>query len=518
MGIALLIVLLITAVFGISMIFLKKSFLLKGKALEEDNKIEEALEVYKSGLVAEPNNPDLHTQVGNIHFLQKKYPLAINSFKKILSIDNFSDSFHKLNIQKKIAVAQYRLKNYEEAFVSLQEITKAHQNEPEIYYLQGIICLKGQAIPEARNFLEKSFSLNKRDFKTIFSLAVTYALEKDYDSAIKMFRIGEEMQTTTNLPTLLIGLTSYIAGQYTLSEKKLKEIISNKINSVEHIYQARRALALIYAQQSDFRRANSRFKSLLEYTWENNREDLALKTLNDIGYNQLGTDKTELAAESWKDLIPHSNLFPDIHKRITLVSADSNLNDKDRESELNDLFGNWIETAITTNTIWKIAALKEKEDFNITALLKEMNIAHPQIDMHPNTIDAAVFSAYKTSAPEQFRAISDRIIKGLGFQIKEKLERSDYGKGLSEGLNYRAIPLIGKPEETLIKIRRNDEGKLGDMPLHELLEDMEKLGCTRSVFISTGELTPGAKTFARKNEHIEVHTGKDLQNILKQIK
>jgi len=519
MVIILLIILLISASFGISTLFLKKSFLLKGQTLESENRIEEALEMYKSGLVSEPNNPELHTHIGNIHFNRKKYQLAINSYKKVLEIDDFLDSSHKLSLQKKISVAQYRIKDFTSAFVTLQEITKQNKNEPEVYYLQGIICLKGKAIPEARNFLEKSYSLNKRDFKTVFSLAVTYSLEHDYDSSIKMFRIGEEMQTRTKLPTLLIGINAYLAGQYTLAEKKLKQTIGNKINTVEQIYQARRTLALLYIQQSDFRRANSRLKSLLEYTWENNREDLALKTLDDIGYNYIGMDNHGLAAESWKDLLPHENLFPQIRERIDLVTTITNSDNekKQKESELNELFGNWIENAVTTKTIWDLAELKEK-DFNISSLLQEMDIVHPGLNMNPNKIDEAVFSAYKTSAPEQFRAISDRIIKGLGFQIKEKIRGDEHSKGLSEGLNYRAIPLVGKPEETLIKIRRNDEGKLGDMPLHELLEDMEKLRCTRSVFISTGELTPGAKTFARKNDKIEVHAGKDLQNILTQIK
>lgn len=184
----------------------------QGVSLIQEGHYKEGIKKLKS-ILDDREGPEYHYNIGYIRSIQKRYPEAIDAFKKATELDrlfakayeamgrayramgrdDLADShmhhaaqiylerdhdghaedilqemlaigYESLNVFNSLGIIYRKRGDHEKAMQHYAKALKIHPDEPNIYYNMGRICLDTKEVEKARHFFEKAI-LFKKDFK-----------------------------------------------------------------------------------------------------------------------------------------------------------------------------------------------------------------------------------------------------------------------------------------------------------------------------------------------------------------
>ena len=149
--------------------------------MKNPKRVKEAVECFKKVLQKEPNDPNTFFNLGIIYLNGKAYETAVKCFKKAYNLNNYDilSLFYEGN-------AYQQMRDFEKA----REIyAKVLENSPEYswaYYNIAQMDFKEQNIQGAILNLEKTISINPKDFEASKLLIRIYIKQKDFQNAQKL--------------------------------------------------------------------------------------------------------------------------------------------------------------------------------------------------------------------------------------------------------------------------------------------------------------------------------------------
>ncbi|TYT73583.1 tetratricopeptide repeat protein [Desulfobotulus mexicanus] len=184
----------------------------KGTALIDAGKNEEGIKELKS-VLDQKEGPEYHYNIGYIRSIQKKYPEAIDAFKKATQMDrlfakayeamarayiamgreDLADTYmhhaaqiymereqdghaedilkemlelgyESLNVFNSLGIIYRKRGDHKKSMAHYTKALKIHPNEPNIYYNMGRICMDMKDMEKARILFERAVTI-KKDFK-----------------------------------------------------------------------------------------------------------------------------------------------------------------------------------------------------------------------------------------------------------------------------------------------------------------------------------------------------------------
>lgn len=160
-----------------------KAYVLLGKVLFELNELDEAILKFKSAIKINHNYSDAYIEWGNCLFTNKKYNEAIIKYNKALSQEPGKHSLYK-----SIAIAYYKVKNYEEAEKYLEALVKHNGDIDALFMLAEAKKALGKT-DEAIEYFNALTNQKKYEFNARSSLAELYTKEGQLSKAVVEYKL-----------------------------------------------------------------------------------------------------------------------------------------------------------------------------------------------------------------------------------------------------------------------------------------------------------------------------------------
>jgi protein O-GlcNAc transferase len=145
--------------------------------------LQQAENIYKEILIAEPNNFYALHYLGILNYQLKNYEFAIDYIKKALQINpTVADAYYNLgNIYKDCG-------QLDEAIINFQKSLELNPNNSDAYNNEGIIYKYDKKLDEAMSCFQKAIQLNPNNAIAHYNLGVIFQERKQFDNAVSCFQ------------------------------------------------------------------------------------------------------------------------------------------------------------------------------------------------------------------------------------------------------------------------------------------------------------------------------------------
>jgi tetratricopeptide (TPR) repeat protein len=185
---------------------------LKGKVLENNGQIDDAIASYEKFLQYRSNQPEVWRRLAQLHQKQERYEQASLYLKRTLQL--LSDS---LNLYLQLAEVQYRMKSYQAALNSLNLYRKRVENPVTNYWKwTGIVLSATGQYSQAIEALNRAMHEGINDAETVKALGIALFDAGKDEEAISLF--NEKLPNWQSDPQIRVMRATYFAKRAKLMQ------------------------------------------------------------------------------------------------------------------------------------------------------------------------------------------------------------------------------------------------------------------------------------------------------------
>jgi len=164
----------------VKLILIPKSPLIKGDALYQQKKYDEALKEYQTVLAENQDLYQVYDKIGLCYYRLNDMENAIEAFKLMLEKEPLSrDTLINLS------AIYFENGNLEEGMKYFQQLDEKSLQDPSIFYNIGILLFKNRQMDMAVDYLEKCLAVDPRYINGYYQLALVYLNKGDLEEAKK---------------------------------------------------------------------------------------------------------------------------------------------------------------------------------------------------------------------------------------------------------------------------------------------------------------------------------------------
>jgi|GEM_PF-2095549 len=295
----------------------------EGKEAFENDDLERANQLLHQALELDPENANLHVDLGNLFFTMKKIFKAREHYQKASELK--PDSHRPWHGMGRI---EKELGNVNQA---IQYFEKVLSLEPETYVSLnslGYCYLHLHEYEKAETYYLKAIKIRPKDFMAIYSLARFYSQTQRWDKAVEILNSFSKPGAKHRKEALIILVDSYIQLKKNQEALSLwSELFSKAINDEEKA-EFLRIKGIIHSTQNDFENSSQCYSEATKFQpyradyWTSLLWELA--QIPDKKRVQLHGDKAKLLHPEESHLFFHlgaiDNYFDDVENAIVNMS------------------------------------------------------------------------------------------------------------------------------------------------------------------------------------------------------
>lgn len=160
---------------------------------------EKAIQTFKDAINRNPGRDDIHIKLGNLFFGLERYGDAEQEYEEAVKIDKNGANLFSLG------QSQLKLKSYQSAENSFQEIIRLHPESGNGYYGLGLVSKDQELYDEAITHFKKAVELKKDFLDGYAELGYSYADSGQIEKAEELVKFLEDERSS-----LAGTLSSYI--------------------------------------------------------------------------------------------------------------------------------------------------------------------------------------------------------------------------------------------------------------------------------------------------------------------
>lgn len=157
-----------------------KSPLIKGDALYQQKKYDEALEEYQRVLAENQDLYQVYDKIGLCYYRQNDLENAIKSFNLMLEKEPQSQ-----DTLTNLSAIYFEKGDLEQGMKYFKQLDEKSLKDPSIFYNIGILLFKNRKIDMAIDYLEKCIAVDPMYVNGYYQLALTYLNKGDLEEAKK---------------------------------------------------------------------------------------------------------------------------------------------------------------------------------------------------------------------------------------------------------------------------------------------------------------------------------------------
>ncbi len=520
----------------------------RGLRFLTEGNIDEAILEFTRAVEKDENNYEAHYRLAQLYKQKGVLIKAEEHFRKILEIGRFNEEINKLAILQEVGKIQFELKRLQEAFFTFKEILMVFPHDFTANYYLGLLHAGQLDYQRAIEYFTQAANSRPTDLKTFVNLGLCYVQIEDFNKAIASFEQALKLAPNNDDLNYYIGIALYMAGTYKrVPEYLLKVIQTTKDN--EWKYMSFRLLIRSFFMEKKEDKVNEFLDSAIEFAKSNSLSDEYKQLLFDYGMMNILFGNYDIARSKLKllkgidpyntdvdELIEYVEwlLNPDAREEteeeieldLTPAAAAYLKHTHPEEEEIHDskkakfetVFNRikemWEDSFLNENYLWLIGGLTSTKRFNIEILDGQDKLDNIK-DEASKITSANVVKEFLKVDRKKFIDISRKLVLRLGYNIiKENLrpDLADFVEG--DGVDFVAKEIGGAGVITLIQVRRWDQGKVGEIPLRNLTQQMYEAKAKKGVFICPAQFTEGAQKFVESNGNIVVYSLNELPKLL----
>ncbi len=187
---------------------LAKYAIIKAASYMQDGKNDEAIREFRKALAFDPQNTDVHTNMGNIYMAQGKTYEAIKSYKEVVRLQ---PNYAKAHVN--LGNAYLQDKQYSLSEAEFKTAARLDPRDPLADYTLGLQYTNTNRLPEAETQLKKVATIAPKDGNVYYSLGVLYNKQGKADQAIANLEKALRLKPNFPAANYELGVAYESAGQ-----------------------------------------------------------------------------------------------------------------------------------------------------------------------------------------------------------------------------------------------------------------------------------------------------------------
>jgi tetratricopeptide (TPR) repeat protein len=159
------------------------------KAYLQLNKIEKAVEAYKTSIRLNPYRDDIHIDLGNLYFAEKRYSEAKDEYQEAVRLNPDANNYFALG------QAFLELKKYDNAEDQFKKVRRLDPDKPDGNYGLGLVYSKQERYEDAIDHFKEAVKLQKDFYYAYAEMGYAYADLGQIDKAREQEEFLEDKDT-----------------------------------------------------------------------------------------------------------------------------------------------------------------------------------------------------------------------------------------------------------------------------------------------------------------------------------
>ena len=273
-----------------------ESYLQKAQLLEKENRVKDAIAIYRAAIEVYPRHFRLHYELGQLLTKSQSFPAAIKHYQQAISLNPqwFKPYYDLGQIAKQENDLELAINYYQQAI-------KLKSNDPWSYFNLGNIYCKLNKLELAASFYQQAITHHyfAKSFYFYLALGNVYLQQNKIDLAIDCYQQSIKINPQAIEPQLQLGLAYGKQSSWHQAIDSYNQVI--KINSDCHL--AWFGLGEIFSQQN-----------LLEYAIANYRQALKIKPNDVKTFHKLQTCLAKKSPEKYPEYQTYQLALSDSRK------------------------------------------------------------------------------------------------------------------------------------------------------------------------------------------------------------
>ncbi|MDH5680414.1 MAG: hypothetical protein OEZ36_02415, partial [Spirochaetota bacterium] len=174
---------------------MKSKVVEKGKELEKEGKLEEAVNEYEKALSNE-SDEEVLWRLANVHEKMGKINPAIFRLKEIVKRRMYTDDVTEYKVLIKLGILLFKKNKDEESFETFLKLYKGHKQDPLILQYLIVISLGQRRCDVASALLKDLLKVDDSEPNTFFLLGICFYEREEYNQAKLMFEEASRRSET----------------------------------------------------------------------------------------------------------------------------------------------------------------------------------------------------------------------------------------------------------------------------------------------------------------------------------
>ncbi len=487
--------------------YFRPSALAQAIEMEREGLLDKAVEFYNEELSQNPENIGARLSLANIMLKKKYLDAAQKELELILKITNnkpfeneltvymelakiYEGAFKKdseymtllkiYSLDSSIEVVNLKLADYcignelfDRSLIYLSNVLETKSAHSEALYNKGMVLIESDRFDEGLEILEALIKVDSQYTSAYEVLGYIY-MKKDSNKAIKYFRIVK-------------GLS--------------KELYVRANSSV--------MLSYLYSINKNWKKVVMEVESHLAFIKSFNVE-LSSDIYFVLGVGSYFMNNDVKAEEYWRELVKINFKFMDIYEIFQL---------RKHSKEGDILIMDFWHDHFGTKTYRKVTdSLATNHLSNMTRLDNEFRNWLALRGEEGSGLDGGKLKKSKTVINNhielsqipiaEFKDTMDSFVNKIGYSVESLLESKD---------GFDAIIVKDMKSVQTLFMGRNWTGIIGEIPVKQMIADMNKMDYRKGIMVVCGEYSDSTKKLAEEN-NVKLVSKDSLDRILKQMK
>ena len=209
-----------------------------GVIASQNGELTESIEKFAAAAGWKPDFPGLDRNWGIVSFRAGQFDKAILPLSRQVK----ADPQDKL-ARRMLGTSYYFTKNPKQAVETLKPIETAIISEPELAYFYGISLIQLERNHEAIPIFSRLAEISQKNAEALFYAAQGFMIARDYERAIKEFRVAAALAPQTPKINFFIGQSLIRLNRFDEAEKSFRQEL--RINPVDESSKYHLAFTLI---------------------------------------------------------------------------------------------------------------------------------------------------------------------------------------------------------------------------------------------------------------------------------
>lgn len=484
----------------------KTSSLQKAEKLKNAGNYDDAIEIYNNLILKDQFNPVYHALLADVYYETNNLKRAIVEYEIALKNEKDLTVEEIRNINKRMGIAYFKIKNYPKAFLSLFNSYLSSQNQPEVCMYIGLVYASQRKWDKALEYFSKSENMDPRNYEIHYYLGIVAAVMNKKDLAIREFTFAKKYKTNNYYLDIYIGALLRENRDYMNAIKHLKLASRNvpdaesKLKSYLIMGECYKGLGLIEDAITSLEMASQESSGPVEN--KEQAEEMRKNVMYNLGLAYVKGGQRSKALSTLNDLKNWDFFYRDVKELTSSEVSDETL------STVSDKW--MVMPSISTKDILPMHEIVSKKMFDINTLEKsvEKNLQEIKSDV------VSTIEKYKKLHVSKFKDVSRKLLHQMGFAISKELTFS-YDSDFKEG---KAVAFVGvrKKERYLIVIKRYEQNISG-VVIMNAVGSAKTMGINNVVVMITSRFNQDALAMAKKNPNLTIVDRRGLVKGLKAV-